>query len=111
MRRAAELLLTNRTLGAEEALNLGMLTMVVDDANLEAEAKRVSSEIARGSAQALAATKRLLIASNTNTLETQMEMESSEIAHNAHGSDAKEGISAFLEKRKPSFGTSGEQVG
>ncbi|MCL6094325.1 MAG: enoyl-CoA hydratase-related protein, partial [Actinobacteria bacterium] len=104
VRKATELLITNRALNAEEALEWGILTTVVDDENLEEEAGRVSSELAKGPSRALASTKQLIMASSGNTLETQMEMESNEIARNAHGADAREGIAAFLGKRKPTFG-------
>jgi 2-(1,2-epoxy-1,2-dihydrophenyl)acetyl-CoA isomerase len=103
LRRAQELVLTNRTLSAEEALAWGIVTRVVSDANLAEEAESVCRRFAAGPAHAHAAAKQLLLNSLRSGLEEQMEMEGRGIARCAMSSDGKEGVRAFLEKRKPVF--------
>jgi 2-(1,2-epoxy-1,2-dihydrophenyl)acetyl-CoA isomerase len=103
LRRALELSLTNRVLGADEALALGIVTRVVPDDRLAAEAHALAAALASGATRALGATKRLLHAGWTGTLETQMELETRAIADIARTADAQEGIAAFVAKRPPAF--------
>ena len=103
LRRALELSLTSRVLTAAEALALGIVTRVVPEASLLDEARRLAAELAAGPTQALGATKRLLHAGWTGTLETQMELETRAIADVARGHDAREGIAAFAAKRPAKF--------
>ncbi len=103
LRRAQELMLTNRTLSAAEACELGLVTRVVADDELQAEADRVASELARGARLSTAYVKKLLLASAENDLETQMELEGQLVAQCAASPDGREGIQAFVEKRKPDF--------
>jgi 2-(1,2-epoxy-1,2-dihydrophenyl)acetyl-CoA isomerase len=103
LRRALDLALTNRVLPAQEALALGLVTTVVPEAELSSEANRLAATLAAGATKALGATKRLLHAGWSGTLETQMEMETRTIADVARGSDAHEGIAAFVAKRPPKF--------
>jgi 2-(1,2-epoxy-1,2-dihydrophenyl)acetyl-CoA isomerase len=104
LRRALELTLTNRTLSASEALDWGLVTRVVPEAEVLSEAERLAQSLAVGASFALAAAKRLLYSGLNQTLETQMEFESRAMADAARTADAREGIAAFLEKRKPNFG-------
>ena len=103
LRRAQELILTNRRLGAEEALEWGLLTRVVDDAELAAEAEKLAAQIATGPTGAYGAVKKLLASTFDSTLETQMELEGAAIAAAAISRDGREGVAAFLGKRKPSW--------
>jgi 2-(1,2-epoxy-1,2-dihydrophenyl)acetyl-CoA isomerase len=103
LKRAVELTLTNRTFSAQEALEWGMVTRVVSDKDLLAEARAVAAQLAAGPTRAYGASKRLLYSGWTETLETQMEHESQSIANSARTQDAHEGITAFLEKRSPKF--------
>jgi 2-(1,2-epoxy-1,2-dihydrophenyl)acetyl-CoA isomerase len=102
-RRALELLLTNRTLTAQEALEMGLVNRVVPAASLLAEAEKLARELADGPTEAFAAVKRLLLLSPTQGLEAQMELEAHAIADAARTADGKEGIASFLEKRAPRF--------
>lgn len=102
-KRAMDLTLTGRVLSAQEALEWGIATRVVPDDDLAAEAAALATELAAGPTAALGASKRLLHAGWTESLETQMEAETRAIAGRARTADAREGISAFLEKRTPSF--------
>ncbi len=103
LRRARELMLTNRTLSAEEARDIGIIDRVVDDQELGAEALKQAEAFAAGPTLAFGATKRLLQESWANGLETQMDHEGRSIADLTRTADAKEGIDAFLAKRKPGF--------
>jgi 2-(1,2-epoxy-1,2-dihydrophenyl)acetyl-CoA isomerase len=103
LRRAQELMLTNRTLSAAEACELGLVTRVVADDELQAEADKVARELAQGARLSTAYVKKLLLASAGNDLETQMELEGQLVAQCAASPDGREGIQAFVEKRKPDF--------
>ena len=56
-----------------------------------------------GPTEAYGSVKRLLAATFDNGLETQMELEAREVTDNARGADGREGVGAFLAKRKPAF--------
>ena len=103
VRRALELALTNRVLSAKEALEWGIVTKVVADAELQTEAQALARELAAGATRALGKAKRLLHHSFSESLETQMELEAQAIADSARTHDAREGIAAFIAKRKPAF--------
>ena len=103
MRRALELALTNRVLSAKEAHEWGIVTKVVPDAELLTEADSLARQLAAGATRALGKAKRLLHHSFAESLETQMEIEAQAIADSARTRDAREGIAAFIAKRKPDF--------
>ena len=103
LRRTQELMITNRMLSAAEALEWGVLTRVVPDAELETTVDALAREVAAGPTGALASVKRLLLLSGGDRLEAQMEAETREIADAARRPDGREGIAAFLEKRPPRF--------
>jgi 2-(1,2-epoxy-1,2-dihydrophenyl)acetyl-CoA isomerase len=98
-----ELSLTSRVFAATEAQTLGIVTQVVAEAQLQSEAAALAKTLAAGPTAALGATKRLLHAGWTDTLETQMELETRTIADIARTHDAQEGIAAFVAKRPPAF--------
>lgn len=102
-RRAQELVLTNRRLSAAEALEWGLVTRVVADAELQAEAEKLARELAAGPTRSFGAAKRLLLRAVGDDLEAQMEVEAREIAAASVRPDGAEGIAAFLEKRAPRF--------
>jgi len=103
LRRAQELALTNRTLSAEEALDWGIVNKVVDDAALMGEVEALARDLANGPTRAYGAATRLLREGMDNSLETQMELEARAIADMGRSADGREGIAAFLAKRKASF--------
>lgn len=100
-RRALELMLTNRTLSAQEALDWGLVNKVVADADLAAEAAKLAASLAAGPTRAYGRTKALVGAALH--LEAQMELETRAIADSARTGDGKAGIAAFLAKQKPTF--------
>ncbi len=102
-KRAMELVLINRELSAQEAVEWGIVTRVVPDDDLSEHGAELASQLAAGATRALGAAKRLLHIGWTETLETQMEHETQTIADIARTADAREGIVAFMEKRAPEF--------
>lgn len=103
LRRALELTLTNRTLTAQEAFDWGIVSRIVPDDAIQAEARSLAETLAAGPTRALGMAKRLLQDGWNETLETQMENEAQGIAAMARTLDAREGIQAFMEKRTPKF--------
>jgi 2-(1,2-epoxy-1,2-dihydrophenyl)acetyl-CoA isomerase len=102
LKRTMELLLLNRSLPAEEALSWGLVNEVVADEQLLARTLEIAEQLARGASGAFGASKRL-IAHSVGALESQMVLESETIARHAVSAEGREGVDAFLEKRKPRF--------
>ncbi|MEM1249663.1 MAG: enoyl-CoA hydratase-related protein [Acidobacteriota bacterium] len=102
-RKALELMLTNRMLTAQEAEAWGIVNRVVPEDELESEAMALATQLAAGPTLAYGACKDLVLRSDAESLESQMEHESRAIAAAAHTEDAKEGIAAFFEKRAATF--------
>src|SRR5262245_40186485 len=103
LRRAVELFYTNRVLTAREAMEWGLVTRVVADAELREATVKLAEELAQGPTLAFGHGKRLFHASTTESLETQMELESQSIARSGHTEDFAEGVRAFVAKRAPAF--------
>ena len=102
-RRARELMLTNRVLSADEAMEWGLINKIVAEENLTAITRELAEKFANGPTLAHGKVKDLLNASFANGLETQMELETRGISDMARSPDGSEGIQAFLKKRKPDF--------
>ena len=103
LRRALDLALTNRVLSADEAVEWGLASRVVADDDLVSEAEALAGSLAQGATWALGSAKRLLHGGFGESLETQMEMETRAIADSVRTHDGREGIRAFVEKRRPAF--------
>ena len=103
LRRAQELMLTNRLLSAEEAKDWGILTDVLTADELEAEALKQAKRLAQGPTKSFGSVKQLLMTSYQQSLETQLELEAQGMGAMARTADGLEGIQAFCEKRKPTF--------
>lgn len=102
-RRTLELMLTNRRLSAAEALEWNLVNRVVPDAELMEEAGKLARKLASGPTRAYGGVKKLLIASVTNELGPQLDLETKFIVDMAGSRDGEEGIRGFLEKRAPTF--------
>ena len=100
-RAARRLVLTGELVGAEEALRLGLVDVVVE--NVEAEAERLAERIAALAPLAVAGSKRLLDEADRDLLERALEREAELVTHLFETEDAREGLAAFLEKRQPRF--------
>lgn len=101
--KAREMYYLNPQIEAEEALRLGIVTQVVDDADLMAEATAVARRIANGPRVAFAYMKRNLHAAETEPLGTVLDMEALGQARTGTTEDHKEAARAFVEKRPPVF--------
>ena len=102
-RRARELMLTNRVLKADEARDWGIVNEVVADDRVLERAQTLARELAAGPTLAFGAVKTLLNGTFDQSLESQMELEARAIAELSVSADGEEGITAFVEKRKPEF--------
>jgi 2-(1,2-epoxy-1,2-dihydrophenyl)acetyl-CoA isomerase len=102
-RRAAELLLTNRVLSAQEALEWGMVNRVVPAAALREEVTALASTLAQGPTAAHGGIKRLLDSALRESLVAQMQREADSIATLARQPDGLEGVNAFANKRAARF--------
>ncbi len=103
VRRALELIYTNRLLSAEEALQLGIVSKVVPDAEFSSTVDAMAGELAGGPTVSLGKAKRLVYMGMEESLETQLENEREFISTVCNTEDAIEGIKAFVEKRQPRF--------
>ena len=103
LRRAQELMYTNRVLSAAEALDWGLVNKVVADQDLVTAATKLADMFVAGSKGSNSAVKQLLLQTFNNSVETQMELESRAISACAASDDGREGVAAFLDKRKPEF--------
>jgi 2-(1,2-epoxy-1,2-dihydrophenyl)acetyl-CoA isomerase len=95
--------LLNRTLSAREALDWGIANRVVADEDLADEAHSIAAQLVSGPTRAYGAAKRLMQSGFTESLETQIEMESRSVGSLARTQDAREAIAAFATKRAPVF--------
>jgi len=101
--RASALMMLGDKVSAADALQMGMLYKVCEDGKLQEEAMAVARTLAGMPTKGLALTKRLLNQSMTNMLSEQLEAEGKEQIEAAGTYDYNEGVTAFLEKRKPLF--------
>lgn len=101
--KATELALTGETIGADEALRIGLVSRVVPGTELMAAAREVADKIAANPPHAVRMTKRLLREGQTATLANILEMSAAmqSLAHATRDND--EAMDAFLEKRAPRF--------
>jgi 2-(1,2-epoxy-1,2-dihydrophenyl)acetyl-CoA isomerase len=101
-KRAMEMLLLNRTIDADEALAWGLVNQVVPADEVLETAISLAERLAAGPLKAFGQTKRL-VALSLGALESQLAIESETIAVQAASAEGIEGITAFLDKRKPSY--------
>jgi 2-(1,2-epoxy-1,2-dihydrophenyl)acetyl-CoA isomerase len=103
VRRAMEIALTNPTLTAAEAFELGLVTRVVADDALESEGLALTRELASGPSLALAATKRLLWDGIGRGVDEALPDEGRTVSELSGTFDAREGLAAVIERRSPRF--------
>ena len=108
--RAAELIQLGLPFDAVRALELGLVTRVVPDQKLLATATETAQTLAKKSAAALQACKRLMKAPIRDQLVLAAKRENEEFAARVRSADAKEAFTAFVEKRPPHF-TGTERAG
>ena len=101
--RATELFLLGETFGAARAAELGLVTRVVPDDRLFVTAIETAKKLAAKPGGALRATKRLLKQRFVDQVKLAIEAEGREFSKRLRSGEAREALSAFLEKRPPNF--------
>lgn len=103
LRRALDLMFTNRWLDADEAEKWGLVNYVVDDDALAAEALAYCRNLAQKSRPGLAAMKQWSRQGLEGTLDAGLAMEEAQVIDGLLGADAGEGLAAFQARRTPKF--------
>jgi 2-(1,2-epoxy-1,2-dihydrophenyl)acetyl-CoA isomerase len=101
--RARELMMSARMVPAEEGRQLGMVNEVVPDDLLDARAVALAEELAESATFALAVGKRMFRNAMQPSLEAFLDYEAQAQNLVLHSDDRKEGVAAFMERRKPKF--------
>lgn len=101
--KAKELLFTGDTIDAQEALRIGLINKVVDHEKLMEETEKLASKIATKSSLQIMFIKELVNKGTQVDLSSACTMEIAYFSASFSTADQKEGMSAFLEKRKPAF--------
>jgi 2-(1,2-epoxy-1,2-dihydrophenyl)acetyl-CoA isomerase len=102
-RRALELALLGDRFDAQRALDLGIVNWVVPDAALEAETEKIARRLADGPTIALGLAKGLIRSSFDHSWDEHSHREAESFTVASATEDHREGVTAFVEKRKPSF--------
>ena len=101
--KAQALAMLGDKVSAEEAERIGMIYKLIPLENFEADVQSLAVKLAHMPTKALGMIKELFNASMSNTLEAQLDMESKYQIEAAQSADYREGVAAFIEKRKPNF--------
>jgi 2-(1,2-epoxy-1,2-dihydrophenyl)acetyl-CoA isomerase len=102
-KKAMELIMLPDRFDAETARSLGLVNWVVPATELGEETAKIARRLAGGPTRAFAEAKRLVNQSFSTPMERQMEEELLAFSRCARGADLREGVGAFVEKRKPLF--------
>ena len=103
LQRASALMMLGDKVSAADALQMGMLYKVFPIDTFVEESRKIVQKLAKMPTKALGMTKILLNESIKNSLKQQLELEGRYQELASHTEDYKEGVDAFLEKRKPTF--------
>jgi len=103
LKRALEIGMLGDDIDARTAADYGMVNFVVPAAELDAETAKLARRLASGPTHAIGNLKELMNVSLDNQLEQQLQLEAEAFADNVATDDFREGVSAFVEKRKPVF--------
>jgi len=101
--RACEYILTSKTFTPEDAFELGIINKVVESNELDEAVEEFASKFRKLAPIAVGKAKMLINKSMENDMVTHLELESKTASQSAGTSDFKEGVAAFVEKRKPVF--------
>lgn len=103
LRKAQEIILTNRRIKADEAEAIGLITRTVDDEALAEEGDKVARALADAPVGALGAVRALLTDSFEQGLEAQLDRELRSMVAAGAGTESEEGLSALIAKRPANF--------
>ena len=101
--KAKEMILTGEPVTAEEALRIGLVNRVVPAANLMEEARALAATLVSRGPTAVRTAKRVITRGLDVPLEEALELESSRFGESFGSGEAREGMEAFLQKRKPQW--------
>ncbi len=101
--RAKGMALLADPISAEQAESWGMIWKAVDDGALQDEAAAIAKKLVAGPTMAYRLAREAVNAANVNTLDQQLELETKGQGVLARSGDFREGVNAFLQKRKPDF--------
>ncbi|RMF11104.1 MAG: 2-(1,2-epoxy-1,2-dihydrophenyl)acetyl-CoA isomerase [Alphaproteobacteria bacterium] len=101
--KAARMMMLAEKISAEQAEKWGLVSAVIDDDKLLDEATAAARKLAKGPTAALTSIRRMLFASERNSLSEQLDLERDLQQKAGYSEDFAEGVKAFLEKRKPVF--------
>ena len=101
--KAAELIFTGRTLSAQEAVDMGLASQMVDDADTGARAREIALEIAGNAPLAVQASKRMMRMGLSETFNDHVHHVFLQLLPLLKTDDAREGMLSFMEKRPPQF--------
>ncbi len=103
LRKAQDIILTNRRIKADEAEAIGMISRVVDDEALTSEGAETAAKLANSAVAALGAARALLQESHSASFESHLEAETRSISQAGGQPECREGLAAFFEKRPARF--------
>lgn len=101
--RAMGMALLADRVSAEDAERWGLIWKCMDDDKLMAEAHKLAQTLAAGPTHTYGTIKKAIYASAANTLDAQLDLERDSQREVGRHQDYREGVAAFLEKRKPNF--------
>jgi len=103
MARGRRFLLANESLDANGAIAAGLVDELADGETLGERSEAAARRFAAGPTLAYGEIRRLFLSAGNQPLETQLEFEAQALARIAASADAREGLTAFRDKRKPKF--------
>ncbi len=103
IKRTMELTLLGDRYTAQRMADMGLVNFVVPVADLDAECDKLAQRLANGPTHVYGQAKKLMYRSLENEFEAQLQLEAEIFADCAHRDDYREGVAAFVEKRKPKF--------
>src|SRR3712207_1929934 len=101
--RAMGLALTGEPLPASQAAEWGLIWKAVDDERLDEEVDALAARIASGPTRGLARIKKMIRESWDHSLDEELVLQRDAMRELGFGEDYREGVAAFMEKRKPNF--------
>ena len=101
--RASALMMLGEKVSAKEAMEMGMIYKAIPDEEYDAVVEKISTKLANMPTKGLAYTKKLLNLTAINSMEDQLAAEYEYQTKAGMTADYKEGVNAFLEKRKAEF--------